>query len=167
MIEQEIILTNSECNQILDLCNNLEFKRSRVSDSNDYSEITDYRTSYEITLSNDTFISNLLLPKLEKFGVNSLPNFIKVIRYETGQEFKYHVDNGGVFDYRIKSISIQLSDEYEGGEMVVWGYDGDLLFNKEIGNLIIFNSELPHQVFPIKSGVRYVLVMWLSEENIV
>jgi hypothetical protein len=131
MIEQEIILTNSECNQILDLYNNLEFKRSRVSDSNDYSEITDYRTSYEITLSNDEFISNLLLPKLEKFGVKSLPNFMKIIRYEIGQEFKYHVDNGGIFNYRIKSISIQLTDEYEGGEMVVWGYDGDILFNKD------------------------------------
>lgn len=165
MIQQEIILTREECNQILNLCNSDYFQRSRVSDSLNDSEISDYRTSYEMSLVDNEFVLNLLLPKLGKYGIKSLPSIIKIIRYDIGQEFKYHIDNGGDFNYRIKSLSIQLSDEYEGGEMIVWGYEGDKLFDKTIGNMILFDSELPHQIFPIKSGMRYSLVMWLSSEN--
>lgn len=164
---QDIVLTREECEGIIDLCSSESFVRSKVSLTEDDSQITDYRTSYEYTFKNHRLLNEFLLSKLSKFGINSMPEIIKVIRYEEGQEFKYHIDNGGDYDYRIKSISIQLSDEYEGGEMVVWGYDGDILVDKTIGNMILFNSELPHQIFPITSGVRYVLVMWLSEENIV
>lgn len=163
---QEIILTKDECQSIIDLCDISQFERSMVSYGGD-GEVTDDRTSYEYNLQNNDYITNLLLPKINKFGIKSLPNYLKVIKYENGQEFKYHWDNGGEYDYRIKSISIQLSENYEGGEMVLWGYNGDVLFDKTIGNIIIFDSGLPHQIFPIKSGIRYSLVFWLKEENLI
>lgn len=167
MVTQEIILTKEECNEIIGKVHNSWFKRSRVSNEDDLSEVSDIRTSYEFTFDKSNFLNNLLLPKLKKYGVVSLPSFIKLIRYEKGQEFGYHVDNGGVFNYRKKSVSIQLSDEYDGGDMNIWGYEGDVFFDKSVGNMVIFDSSLPHQIFPIKSGTRYALVFWLSEENLI
>jgi len=165
MIEQEIILRKEECDWILDSAG--EYVRSGITRDGNLVEIDEIRTSYEYTFVDNEQLYALLFPKLKKFGIKSLPSNITVIRYNPGHEFKYHVDNGVNLNYRIKSVSIQLSDEYDGGEMVVWGYDGDVLFNKEIGNLIIFNSELPHQAFPVKSGTRYALVFWLREENLI
>ena len=167
MIQQEILLTRDECNKVIDLINEKNFQRSKTSDGNGQSSISDYRTSYEITFENNQYLNNLLLPKLEKFGIISLPNTIKLIRYESGQEFKRHTDSGGEYNYRVKSVSIQLSDDYEGGDMFIWGSSVEVPFDKTLGNTIIFNSELPHQVLPIKSGVRYALVFWLSGEHLI
>jgi len=163
---QEIILTKDECKSIIDLCNQNHFERSKILDVEDVIQLTDERTSYEYDLEVNDYIENLLLPKLQPFNVKSLPDYLKVIRYEIGQEFKYHTDNGGIYNYRKKSVSIQLSEDYTGGEMNVWYRDGDVLFNKTIGNMIMFDSDLPHQIFPIRSGVRYSLVFWLSKENL-
>ena len=164
---QEIILTREECKSIIDLCDISQFERSMVSYENDTIEVNDCRTSYEYNLKTNEYITNLILPKINKFQIKNLPEYLKIIKYEKGQEFKYHWDNDAEYDYRVKSVSIQLSDNYEGGELNIWGNAGDVLFDKTIGNFIIFDSNLPHQVFPIKSGIRYALVFWLKKEDFV
>lgn len=168
MIQQEIILTKEECNQIINLVNHDNFTQSSTANNLGERVVSEYRTSNDIILNTNGFLENLLLPKLEPFGVSSLPETAVLIKYTQGQEFKMHTDNGGIYEYRKKSISIQLSEEedYTGGHMVVWGPEVEILFDKTIGNMILFNSEKNHQVFPIFSGTRYALVMWFSTENL-
>jgi len=168
MIQQKIILTKDECNQIIDLVNHNDFTQSSTTNSLGETSISDFRTSNDVVFNTTGFLENLLLPKLKPFGIKSLPKTAVLIRYDIGQEFKMHTDSGGIYGHRKKSISIQLSeeDDYTGGHMVVWGPEIEILFDKTIGNMILFNSEKHHQVFPIFSGTRYSLVMWFSIENL-
>ena len=57
------------------------------------------------------------------------------------------------------SMSLVLSDpdEYEGGQLEIWGKSIDV-YKK--GSIIFFPSWMPHRVTPVTKGTRYSLVMW-------
>lgn len=169
MIE-EIILTKEECDWILNSCG--EFIRSGVTDNGIDVKITDYRTCYEYSFVDNVEISNFILSKLKKFNVISLPNTLSVIRYDAGQYFKNHTDYGVNQEYRYKSVSIQLSEynEYNGGNLIIYlpSEDGILTstcVHRKLGNMVMFDSKLNHEVEKIISGTRYVLVFWLKKED--
>jgi Rps23 Pro-64 3,4-dihydroxylase Tpa1-like proline 4-hydroxylase len=60
------------------------------------------------------------------------------------------------------SISIQLNENYEGGELKF--FNGMYTIPKKKGSLIIFPSSalFPHQVCEVTSGTRYSIVTWFS-----
>jgi predicted 2-oxoglutarate/Fe(II)-dependent dioxygenase YbiX len=71
--------------------------------------------------------------------------------------------------YRKLSMTVTLSDpeQYEGGDFVIDRgphYKGERYWVAEEiktrGSVIVFPSFVPHRIEPIKSGVRYSLVMW-------
>jgi PKHD-type hydroxylase len=79
--------------------------------------------------------------------------------YEEGDFYGYHKDadesNG-----RVLSVSVQLSNpsDYEGGELIFF-YSP---IEKAQGTVIIFPSDLYHQVTPVTKGKRYSLVQWFK-----
>ena len=89
-------------------------------------------------------------------------------QYNIGDYFNWHGDK----EYKTKdkivlgrycSIVIQLNDEYEGGNLELELPNGDyIVVKKEIGNMIIFLSEIKHRVVPVTSGIRYTLVNWIG-----
>ena len=171
MIQEEIILTKHECNWILNSCG--EFIRSGITHDGISIEESDWRTCYEYTFTNNISLQNLILSKLQKYGVNSVPNSMSVVRYESGQYFKNHIDSGIGHEDRIKTISIQLSDisDYNGGDLLIWESDEDgnscaHCVSREIGNMVLFDSKLNHEAVSIESGTRYILVFWLTDENL-
>jgi PKHD-type hydroxylase len=89
-------------------------------------------------------------------------------QYNVGDYFDWHGDKEyGTKDKlilgRYCSVVLQLNDEYEGGELEVELPNGDhIVVKKDIGNLIIFLSEIKHRVTCITSGVRYTLVNWIG-----
>ena len=80
--------------------------------------------------------------------------------YNVGDFYGRHKD-AGKSNKRILSVSIQLSDpsKYEGGELI---FDSIEPIEKAQGTVIIFPSDLYHQVTPIISGIRYSLVQWYN-----
>ena len=70
-----------------------------------------------------------------------------------------HVENSKP---RQLSISIQLNEDYEGGDLAF--FNGTYVIPKKKGLLTIFPSYalFPHQVTPVKSGTRYSIVTWFS-----
>jgi len=81
--------------------------------------------------------------------------------------FKKHIDasndivNGTV---RKLSFSIQLSnsDDYSGGDLILYtSNDGDNA-PRERGFATLFNSSILHEVTPVTSGTRYALVGWVN-----
>jgi predicted 2-oxoglutarate/Fe(II)-dependent dioxygenase YbiX len=60
------------------------------------------------------------------------------------------------------SISIQLNEEYEGGELTF--YDKKHTVTKKKGLITVFPSNhlFPHQVTPVEAGIRYSIVTWFS-----
>ena len=61
------------------------------------------------------------------------------------------------------SMSIQLSCawDYTGGDLLIrdW-HNRKQYISKEIGNVVVFDSRVPHKVEPIVDGERYAIVAW-------
>ena len=163
MFNQEIILTSEECQSIIDM--NKGFSRSGlISSENKYTN--SYRTSYESWTETSDTIRDLLLPKLSKYGITNLPPHFNILRYKVGQEFKKHRDSGlnESTTKRYKTLIIQLSDNYKGGEFIVWD-DEEVICDTTIGNMILFPSKLLHQAKPVLEGIRYSMVYFLKPEH--
>lgn len=71
-------------------------------------------------------------------------------------------------DVRKLSFSIQLSDpsDYEGGELILFENDKEFKAPKEKGTIIFFESDIMHEVKPVKKGTRYALVSWVQGPNL-
>jgi predicted 2-oxoglutarate/Fe(II)-dependent dioxygenase YbiX len=86
-------------------------------------------------------------------------------RYVPETKMKLHCDHiQSLFDGQRKGIPTitvlgSLNNDYEGGELVLCGENYEL----KTGDVILFPSNFlyPHEVKPVKSGVRYSFVSWV------
>jgi predicted 2-oxoglutarate/Fe(II)-dependent dioxygenase YbiX len=86
-------------------------------------------------------------------------------KYDPTTQMKLHCDHiHALFDGTRKGIPTltvlgALNNEYEGGEFVLCGENYEL----KTGDVIVFPSNFlyPHEVKPVKSGVRYSFVSWV------
>jgi hypothetical protein len=87
-----------------------------------------------------------------------------VLKYEKGTGYKQHFDCGGAHKNRVLSMVAFLNDGYEGGELEFPSLD--IKYKASAGDVIFFPScySFPHIVHPVKDGIRYSLVTWLSYE---
>ena len=105
--------------------------------------------------------------KFEWFDIplHALTN-LKFIKYSSNQTMKVHCDHiHDIFDGTNKGIPILsiiglLNDDYEGGNLVMFG---DKKINIKEGDLIIFPSLFlfPHEIEPITKGIRYSYIVWM------
>jgi len=92
-------------------------------------------------------------------------SFVRFNKYDPNTLMRLHCDHiQTLFDGTRKGIPIltilgALNDEYEGGEFVMFQ---DKVIPFPTGSIIVFPSNFmfPHQVLPVKSGVRYSFVSW-------
>jgi len=164
MIVQQILFTKEECNSILELATTWN-KSSVIYQKNAGSVVNlSRRNSLESNITNIDTLSDIILNKLSKFDIISLPTNNQIIKYNKGSYFKIHKDRGEATADRMLTLIIQLSDEnnYTGAELLVEGS----VVSKEIGNLILFDSGLEHEVTSLLSGERYVFIAWITKENI-
>ena len=66
---------------------------------------------------------------------------------------------------RYKTLIIQLSENYKGGELIIWDNNDEIVCDTTIGNMILFPSELYHQFKVLKEGIRYVMVFFLKRKH--
>lgn len=86
-------------------------------------------------------------------------------RYDEKTQMALHCDHiHSMFDGQRKGIPIltilgSLNNDYEGGEFLMFG---DQKIELPEGSVIVFPSNFmyPHEVKPVKSGVRYSFVSW-------
>jgi hypothetical protein len=81
-----------------------------------------------------------------------------LLRYTPGGFYKRHVDYVNTAN-RVLSVSLQLNDDFEGGEFQFWG---NHIVPQRKGTILLFPSAFcyPHEVLPVRSGVRYSMVTW-------
>jgi hypothetical protein len=90
---------------------------------------------------------------------------IRYNRYTKGNVMSEHCDHiHSLFDGDIKGIPIltalgSLNDDYQGGELIMWG---DTQIVMEAGDIVVFPSSFlfPHRVEPVTEGERYTFVSW-------
>ena len=85
--------------------------------------------------------------------------------YNVGDFYGLHKDVDEE-NNRVLSVTVQLSkpSEYEGGDLV-FDYDRHPM-EKTRGTIIIFPSNLYHEVTPVTKGERYSLVQWFKGQKI-
>lgn len=169
---EEVLLTKEECEAIVK--EHTDYSETEVFDYAgkllDKDTISKYRgLRRESTVPLSVSLTEMLLQKLNKFGVKSIPDYNMVVNYDIGESCKPHTDKGldRTTGIRVKTIIIQLSEEtdYSGGTLVV--KDGkEIECSKVQGNVIMFDSKLTHYVTEVTSGTRLAQVLWLSDENL-
>ena len=165
MFNQEVILTPKECKSIIDM--NTGFTQSKVV-RNEKEYVSEIRTSSESKVDTSEEVKSMLLPKLSKYGISDLPETFNLLKDEVGQQFKKQKDVGAHIHTikRYKTLIIQLSENYKGGELIVWDGDDEIICDTTAGNMILFPSELFHQAKVITDGIRYVMVFFLERKHL-
>ena len=87
------------------------------------------------------------------------PDSIELLRYKEGEFYKDHFDLAGE---RTTTVLVGLNDDYEGGYTQLFNDEEKYKFKLKKGDVLIFPSywTYPHQVTPVTTGTRYVLVSW-------
>tara|TARA_R100001369_G_C3287069_1_gene163182 strand:- start:328 stop:996 length:669 start_codon:yes stop_codon:yes gene_type:complete len=88
-------------------------------------------------------------------------------RYVEGDFYDYHIDsfkaspksNNVFYDY---GFSINLNDDYEGGEFVVKTEFGEIGTKLQAGQAAVFPIIFPHKVNKVTKGVRENIIGWFS-----
>jgi hypothetical protein len=83
--------------------------------------------------------------------------YSRIIKYNPGCYIENHVD-GVIYTNKQQhdlSVIIAITDPktYRGGEMIV---GGDLI-ELVPGDMIFYTYDVPHEIKPVKSGIRYVI----------
>jgi predicted 2-oxoglutarate/Fe(II)-dependent dioxygenase YbiX len=107
--------------------------------------------------------------QIEDFvGDGSKVNQFDYILYKEGDWFIKHNDTGVSFPNRkwTTVTLIDLSDDYEGDGLCLYDDKGEEVFPKmEIGDTILFDSDIYHEAKRVKKGTRLVLVAWLVKNS--
>ena len=105
--------------------------------------------------------------KFWKYDLEDVFEF-QLIKYDIGGNYNWHCDYGtaerpGLI--RKLSMSIQLTppEEYHGGELQVVDYSNrTITIPTDLGTVVVFDSKLPHKVWPVVWGQRISLVGWAN-----
>ncbi len=163
-------LSKEECQFILNkYLNKLELKEAEIFGGVDIN----YRKSSVAFIDNIDIIDSRLKEilknniKIKGYDVTGLGAY-QFTKYDVGDYYHWHTDSSnGEYKDRYCSIVIQLNDDYEGGYLQLKDNNGNTYaFERGLGNLYVFFSNILHRVIPVKSGVRYSLVNWISLEKI-
>ena len=160
-----------ECERALSVCRKYEREEATVFGNDERSD-GKIRKSTIRWIPNDGETS-WIFEKLSHYALEAnRENFrvdisgftedIQFTEYEgTGSHYDWHPDVGPGKNKRKISITVQLNDDYEGGELQI-NPGMPVTAEKGRGNVIVFPSVLLHKVNPIVRGNRYSLVSWIS-----
>ncbi len=114
-------------------------------------------------------ITRRVVPELEKayqFRATRIERYlIGCYRAEHGGHFAAHRDNTtGLTAHRRFALSINLNDDYEGGEIGFPEY-GPRCYKPPIGGAVVFSCSLLHSVAPLTRGNRYAFLPFLHDES--
>ena len=87
---------------------------------------------------------------------------------------RYQADDGGFFRahrddttrstaHRRFAVTVNLNDDYEGGELIFPEF-GRQLFRPAIGGAVVFSCSLLHEARPVLRGTRYCFLPFLHDE---
>ena len=153
---------------------NLPLEEATVVGKSKFVRDRDVRKSRVQWINSDTWISGMMAhfvhtANFETFHYD-LETWSERIQYtvydQQGDTYGWHTDSSespyyrGLF--RKLSISLCLSDDYEGGELQIMDDNKMHSFKMKCGDAIVFPSDVRHRVRPIKSGKRISLVGWFS-----
>ena len=175
-------LERDEYNKVQEYISHLSDSDYKFSKSTEFSHydgyedrtIEKYRSCRIHYPKNSSVLSSIgrnyfrsLNDKFWKYDLEDVFEF-QLIKYNIGGNYNWHCDYGtaerpGLI--RKLSMSIQLSppENYDGGELSVVDYSNRTInIPTNLGTVIVFDSKLPHKVWPVTWGQRLSLVGWAN-----
>lgn len=167
--------SDEECKKIIEYGNSLEKETAAIGSGNEGKNNKNIRDS-DISWITPTEEIGWLFEKLrhiiigankECFGFE-LYGFYEAIqftRYEAPSgKYNKHIDTGPGKITRKLSVTVQLSDsdDYEGGDLLIYDGPRGMSGDKKRGTITIFPSFMLHEVTPVTKGTRYSLVTWIG-----
>ena len=87
-----------------------------------------------------------------------------VSRYRPGMAYGSHVDDammGGIRTDLAFTVFLAPPEDYDGGELVIEGNDGDSAIRLAAGDCVVYPSTSLHRVNEVTRGERLVVVGWV------
>jgi hypothetical protein len=162
-----IQFTKEECNNIIDLCLELEgtdrdvnsknIERPRENISYTYYNIyKNEKVEWIFNRITDYLIYEKNIEVVKPFDV------IHLHKYLTGNKFERHSDI--YYPNQVLNVGVCLNDDYEGGEFIL--YNPTQSIPKKQGLIYSFKNTTEHEVTEITKGIRYSLILFLFKDNI-
>ena len=164
--------TKEECEKIIAIGKNKGLIEATVTSTEPDHQVRKSKVSW-LFPSDDTEwvfrkVTDIVLQVNEQFfrfdihGINEGLQFTNYVA--PGNKYGKHVDRGLNNSVRKLSVSVQLSDpeEYEGGDLCLYGNEKATPMDKKQGTLIVFPSYTLHEVMPVTRGERNSLVTWVT-----
>ena len=134
---------------------------SLLKDNEGFQEPYEIILKYlRIVLTNyEVYIRTKLCPTFKNIFMTKTDN-IRILKYDVGQCIKDHSDVGETIR---GSLTINLNDDYEGGEFRF--FDGQEKLNLSTGEAMIFPGEplWIHGTEPVTKGARYTINCFLKQ----
>ena len=135
--------------------------------------------SYDNSRTSKNFFTNHLMhpefcEQLEDFAADgSKVNQIDILLYEKGDKFSIHkdvIDNDHKRRHWSTTTVLDLSDDFVGDGLALYetnkveGIENAIckIPRQEVGDTIIFRSDVYHEARPVVQGTRLVAVAWLG-----
>lgn len=159
----ENFLTPSECDELIQLSNQLGYEEAKVSTSSGAKMIKGLRNNDRL-FHEDNVLAQKLWSALQSFCPTEIEGQIAVglnerfrfYRYDISQRFKRHIDGRYTRNEQEQSritFLVYLNDDYQGGETA---FD-DVTITPKTGTALCFIHEIKHEGKPLLEGTKYVL----------
>ena len=162
MLIQSILFTEDECKGIIDLKN----KYPLLGDNGRWDQFDNFKYKYYSLDEYDDihWIRKRLCDFFEEkklLKLISKPYKLNLHHFTEGDEFGKHIDTGNPM--KAWNIGIVLNDNFDGGDYIIYDEnDNKIVIDKKIGNVCLFQSQIPHEVTPVLSGERWSIAMFIT-----
>ncbi len=172
-------LDSGFCNDVISLASS-SFKEATIIDDTACEKVVAGWRKSEVYWTTEQWIVDAIWPFMEvanelsgqMFDIERVED-IQVTKYKPGCFYEFHTDSYSSHHFkdshgkvRKLSMTVQLNDDYEGGEFQVARCCRGKLqietMEKAKGTVIVFPSSLEHRVKKVTSGERYSLVAWFK-----
>jgi hypothetical protein len=134
-------------------------------DNGRYNEYEEYR--YKFYTLNRIIDTEWILNRVhsffeEKTNLKVYPKGknINIHHYTEGDLFARHIDTG--FPIKEWNIGIILNDDFAGGDYNLYDSQNNrITIDKKIGNVCIYQSQIPHEITPVITGERWAAAIFI------
>jgi predicted 2-oxoglutarate/Fe(II)-dependent dioxygenase YbiX len=147
--------THHQVNQDIRNCMQIQLSNNEIINKN-----------YDVRSNLDANIFKSVNQAMKKYS-ELFPTFhvdvdtgYQLLCYKENQFYTQHTDSFKE-EQRSLSCSIQLNEDYDGGEFAF--FDREMMIRSKKGSAIVFPSNFmyPHEIMPVIRGTRYSIVTWL------
>jgi predicted 2-oxoglutarate/Fe(II)-dependent dioxygenase YbiX len=162
MLIQSVIFTKEECEYLIGLKNEYPL----LGDNGRWDIFENFKYKYYHLIGDKIdWVINRLCDFFESqtnLKIHSKPNKLNLHHYTNGDQFGKHIDTGNPI--KEWNIGIILNENFEGGDYIIYDqYNNPIYIDKKIGNVCIYQSQIPHEVTPITNGERWAIAMFIPK----